>query len=161
MSGCPLEETVERGKKKKGKKRGKIVVLSFNVTWAWHSFTRLTCQRISIKATCDFLSHPYTSTSSCLRASSELTCTIPEANYHLMYMLRLDTSNSVRGNEDQICFRRGISGKQQGCQSMLLYSDYSKTRQQHTLQIFTVREREMEITQYSTHPCILPKSGVD
>lgn len=28
---------------------------------AWHSFTRVTCQEISIKGTCDFLSLPYIS----------------------------------------------------------------------------------------------------
>lgn len=51
----------------RGEKTRKTVVLSFNVTWAWHSFTRVTCQGTSIKGTCDFLSHPYTSTSKRLR----------------------------------------------------------------------------------------------
>lgn len=40
----------------------KNVFLSFNVIWAWRSFTRVTCQEISIKGVCDFLSHPYIST---------------------------------------------------------------------------------------------------
>lgn len=56
------------------------MVLSFNVTWTWHGSTRLTCQGISITGTSDFLSHPYTSTSECLRGFTIRT--VLEANYH-------------------------------------------------------------------------------
>lgn len=67
MSGCPFEETAERERGGGGGETRKNVVLSFNVTWAWHSFTRVTCQEISIKGTCDFLSLPYISTRKCPR----------------------------------------------------------------------------------------------
>lgn len=63
---------LRRQLKEEGKNK-ENVVLSFNVTWAWDSFTRLTgCQEISIKGTCDFLSHPYISIRECPRGFSRI-----------------------------------------------------------------------------------------
>lgn len=80
MSGCPLEQTVEGG----GGGKRKNLLLSFNVTWAWHSTTRLTCQGISIKGNWWLsVTSIYITQQVSERLRRNSPALFPEANYHL------------------------------------------------------------------------------